>query len=179
MAGRKDAGTLSSSWLEGEIIGGAGGVIPPLVSGGEAGAVGEVVARVRIEKGPGSPAAGGGDTGADVGGVARTETGSLISRSMVSGADAGGWWRRRGAESPLSSSLVGGEDAGGTPGVYPTPSISTGRLSLVTFIRPLATPLPKCCDWPVQPSFSHLLTFSIGSNLTAKRESPPNRFFAE
>src|SRR5271170_5785433 len=123
MAGRKDAGTLSSSWLEGEMMGGAGGVLPPLVGGGETGAVGEVVAGVGMEKGPVSPAAGGGDAGADVGGVAGAETGSLISCSMVRGADAGGWWRRRGAESPISTSLVGEEDAGGTPGVYSTPSI--------------------------------------------------------
>src|SRR5277367_2483012 len=110
MAGRKDAGTLSSSWLEGEMIGGAGGVMLPLV-GGEAGAVGEVVAGVGMERGPVSPAAGGGDAAADVGGVPGAEMGSLISRSMVSGADASGWWRRRAAESPISTFLVGGEDA--------------------------------------------------------------------
>jgi hypothetical protein len=160
------------------MIGGAGDVMLLLVGGGDAGVVGKVVVGVGMERGPVSLAAGGGDAGADVGGVAGAETGSLISRSMVSGADAGSWWRR-GLESPISASLVGGEDAGGTPGVYSTPSISAGRLSLVSSIRPLATRLPKDCDCPVQPNFSHLPTFSIGSNLTAKQESPPNRFFAE
>jgi hypothetical protein len=100
MAGRKDAGTLSSPRLEGEMMAGAGGVMPPLVGGGEAGAVREVVAGVGMRRGPVSPAAGGGDAEADVGEVVGAGTGPLTSRSMVSGVDAGGWWRRRGRSLP-------------------------------------------------------------------------------
>jgi hypothetical protein len=80
----EDAGTLSSLRLDGGMMAGEGGVMLPFVGVGGAAAVGEVVAGCGMEKGPVSPAAGGGDAGVNIGGVAGAGTGSLISRSTVS-----------------------------------------------------------------------------------------------
>lgn len=86
----EDAGTLSSLRLDGGMMVGEGGVMLPFVGVGVAAAVGEVVAGCGMERGPISPAAGGGDAGVNIGWSGGG--GDRISHFSLNGECSGRGW---------------------------------------------------------------------------------------
>src|SRR4051794_34606187 len=107
IVGRKDAGTLSSSRLGEGMMVQAGGVILSFASVGEVGAVGEVVAGLRMEQGPVSSgqrrtcrsghwwSGGGGNSIShfSLNGERSGRGWSVEQRGGVSHLDLPGWWR--------------------------------------------------------------------------------------